>query len=201
MVVMEQSSLRLIFKKVSCFCYYLGMYKNQYVTYFLTTELRSLSKAARSSLWLRSLRPSPAPHHLGCSSQTPLYCCHPLPRNQQVFPVGSSPTFSLTLKNLMLLPLQLWVHLSIVHANPADIQTAFHGNHIFTHTLTQLTFIEHQLSAVSGAHSWPHTFAHACSSLYIHTSPILQSLVHTPRPPQSSQFCSPATCLPYPQDP
>ena len=67
----------------------------------------------------------------------------------------------------------LWVHLSIVHANPADIQTAFHGNQIFTHTLTQLTFIEHQLSAGSGSHSWPHTFAHACSSLYIHTSPIL----------------------------
>ena len=71
----------------------------------------------------------------------------------------------------MMLPLQLWVHLSISHASPADIQTAFPGNQIFTHTLTQLMFTEHQLSAVSGAHSWSHTSA--CSSLYIHTSPIL----------------------------
>lgn len=72
-----------------------------------------------------------------------------------------------------MLPLQLWIHLSVFHSNPTNTQTAFHGNHIFTHTLTQLTYIGHQLSAGSGAHSWPHTFAHPCSPLYIRTSPIL----------------------------
>lgn len=72
---MEQSSLLLIFKKVSCFCFYLGMYKNQYVTYFLPTALRSLSKAPCSSLqfWSFPSLPGSKPPS-GYSCQTLFYC-------------------------------------------------------------------------------------------------------------------------------
>lgn len=84
-------SLFLIFKRVLCSCFYLGASKNQYVTYFLATEVNVAFQGSLLFILILvfSITPGLTPLS-GYFSQTPFLLCLPLDRNPQGVLVGSS---------------------------------------------------------------------------------------------------------------